>query len=594
MTYAHQAWVGKALDLSSIQVLNPLILDCLNDESMFDVTADFFIDILAHFPAFFSDGDLSSLSAFLSSPSAQRHIQNLRAGVFDMVSITYAKILLAYGEGTLQDLARNSDQLSSAQILKNLVDLLGCDANGGVGEVAGSQCIEFWSSFIEFLVESNSSNRLEVPVWMQSATAYVPDVIRVCWTKIRLPQPEAFISWDRDERDAFKELRSDVKDLLQSSYALLGLPMFNEFAHLALESLASQNWLHLESTLFSLNALSESVSDETSADEALSKLFGSSLFADIMSSANIPAMCRQTAVNLITNYTDFFERRSDYQPGMLNFLFDSLKTPAIANVAAKAIHASCWACRKELVSKLGAFLHQYEMLLTWQDIEASTKERVIGAIAAIVQAVPLEEERLDHLDNLLDFVERDVQAFLKLREEGRFEESQTHGLCSLRSLANIGKSFQMPDDVAIDLEAKIQPSDLWIEGTRLSSTQARIVGLMDIVTRSGSSDSQVMEAACQILRTGYKEIAPGPFVFRPLVTETLVASSGLTTARVDYVLDTAGALLSKHKSAQAVEVNKAALTFITHVFRLIIEMNGKLFDCKIIYVSSAFCIGSTA
>lgn len=557
-----------------MQVLTPLVLEGLTDEGMYDATAYFFIDMLTRFPAFFTLSDQSSLGAILSSPLVQSHILALRAGVFDSVQTTFARLLLAYGQAAVQSLAENCDQANSVQILRNLVDLLGCGANPGADEELCSQCLEFWSTFAQLLEDSTFTVGDEVPMWMGNAKKYIPDVVRECWIKIRLPQPDIFASWDRNECEAFRELRLEVQDFLQSSIALLGHGIFNDFAHLALESLTNHAWLHLEATLFCLNAFSESVSDEYSVDEALSKLFGSSLFAD-MTNSTIPTTCKRTAVSLITNYTAFFERHHDYLPAMLNFLFESVKTPAIANVAATAIYASCWACRKALVSKLGAFLHQHEILLTWQGVEASTKEKVIGAIAAIVQAVPAEEERLDYLDNLLYFVERDVQASLNLLEKYRYEESQARGLCALRCLVKMGKAFQVPDDVAIDLEANFDPSTLWAQGARLSLTQAKIVRLVDNVTKSGSSDSHVMEAACQILRTGYKEIAPGPFVFPPSVTEKLVLSSDLTTARLDYILSTAGALLSKHKSNQTVEISKAADAFLIHVLYLIHEMQGK-------------------
>lgn len=573
--YAQQAWIEKALELGPLRVLTPLALENLIIEGLFDVTAEFFIDILSHFPAFFTPSDYSSLSEILSSPLAQSHILTLKAGVFDIEPTMYAKLLFAYGDAAVQDLARNFDQSNSVQILRHLVDLLGCDAYAGADDEVCSQCLEFWTTFTEFLVDSTFAAGDEVPFWMESAKNYIPEVIQACWTKIRMPPAEVFSSWDPAARDAFKEIRSDVTDLLQSSYTLLGLAIFDEFARLAIESLANHAWLHLEATLFCLNALSDCITDEFVVDKALSMIFGSSLFAAMMGSTTIPATCRQTAVSLITNYTAFFERRSEYLPSMLNFLFESLKMPAISNVAAKAIHASCWACRKALISELGAFLHQYEILLTWKDVEASTKEKVIGAIAAIVQAIPLEEERLYYVDNLLMFVERDIQAFMTLLREGRDEESQAYGICALRCLASMGKALQVPDEISIDLEAKTLPSSLWVQGTRTSSTQAKIVRLMEVVTKSRSNDSHVMEAACQILRTGYKESAPGPFVFPPSVTETLVLSSELATARLDYILDTAGALLTRHTSTQVGEISNAALAFLVHILRLISAMDGK-------------------
>lgn len=541
---------------------------------MFEVTADFFIDTLTHFPAFLTPGDNASLRTILSGPLAQSHIRNLRTDVFEIISTTFAKLLVAFGEALVQELAQNCDQPSHAQILRQLVDLLACDANAGDGEVASSQCLHFWTTFTEFLVDEQC---IDPPRWWLCARSYIPAIIRVCLDKIRWPQADALLSWDRGDRDAFKDLRGDVLDLIQSAYGVIGLDLFISFVHLAFESLTRQAWFQLEASLFCLNALSDDVSDEDYMDEALSKFFGSSFFADVMSSSTVPVMCRHTTVKLVTNYTSFFKRHPDYQPAVLNFLFESVKTPPMANAAGKALQVFCCACRKALASQIGVFLHHYEILLTWR-VDASTKEKVIGAIAAIVQAIPSEKEKFDNLDNLLSFVESDVQASVRLREESREEESLAHGLCALRCLVNIGKAFQAPDDVTIDLVARTHPSDLWIEGTRISSTQVKIISMMDTVTRSASNDSHVMETACQILRSGYKEIAPGPFVFPPMETAIFAASCDLKTARLDYVLETAGALLSRHRNTPTADVNDAAFWFLVQVFKLVNAMDGKTVD----------------
>ena len=63
----------------------------------------------------------------------------------------------------------------------------------------------------------------------------------------------------------------------------------------------------------------------------------------------IPTKTRQTAINMITKYTPFFERHVDYLPAMLNFLFESLKASTLANVASRAILSACSSCRKALI-----------------------------------------------------------------------------------------------------------------------------------------------------------------------------------------------------------------------------------------------------
>lgn len=572
--YAHRAWIDKAIELGPLQVLVPMALNNLKIPDMFDVTAEFFTDVLTNFPAFFTTSDSESLATTLSGGSAQTYIATLRAGDFDTEAMAFARLLFAYGDAFVQDLAKKVEDPFSVQIMRQMVELLGCQGCAGAEDEVCSQCLEFWTTFTEFLIDSLYAAGEEIPFWMKNARQYVPEVIEACWKKILMPAFDIPAAWNTEDRASFSAFRSDVEDLLQSSFTLLGIDILGQFANLALESLSNRAWLQLEATLFCLNALSESLPDEDSSEGALSRLFGSSLFVDMVGPYSIPSKTIQTAVNSITNYTTFFERHTEFLPPMLNFLFESLKAPSVANLAAKAIYSTCWACRKSLVRELGTFLRQYEILLTWDNVEATTKAKVMGAIAAITQALPSDEAQVDPLNILLLFVEKDVQSFINIIKAGQHEEAQIHGLCALRCLTYMGKAFQLPDDVAIDLDAETRPSTVWGQ-SRGELIQGKIIDLIDKVTSLMRGNGDIMEAACQILRTGYKENTPGPFVLPIFVTERFVVSGDLQTARLDIILDTAGALLSRHANSPTHAVNSAGLTFLIHLLRLIRLLGGK-------------------
>lgn len=393
-----------------------------------------------------------------------------------------------------------------------------------------------------------------------------------------IPPENVWAEWSSEEKGDFRAFRADVEDLLQSSYTLLGTSIFDRLTNLALEALKNHAWLHLEATLFCLNALAETISDDDVVDTTLIHLFRSELLANMMDPAlNMPYKTQQTAVTTMVSFTAFFERHTQFLPSMLTFLFTSLQSPALAGVAARAIFTTCDTCRKTLVSEIGAFLHQYEAMLQWQDVESTTKEKVIGAIAAITQAISSEEHRVETFDRLLYFVHRDVQACKELASAGAMEGAQEKGLCALRCLINMGNTMQEPDPdgEAIDLEN--EPSTNGAHEPRIwESCHEKIVGFIYAVSSILGGDGEVVEAACQVLRTGYKEATPGPFVFPPKVTEDFVTNSSLQTPRLEYVLDTAGAMLTRHTRANASRVDATAVVFLTHLFRLIGSMGCKL------------------
>ena len=83
---------------------------------------------------------------------------------------------------------------------------------------------------------------------------------------------------------------------------------------------------------------------------------------------------------------------------------------------------------------------------------------------------------------------------------------------------------------------------------------------------------------------GYIETSPGPFAFPLVVTEEIVLGTVSKTARLGYVLDTAGILLSKHTSDSSTKIEGTALLFLKHSLRLIHGL-----DCR--SVGSAVEIG---
>ncbi len=371
--------------------------------------------------------------------------------------------------------------------------------------------------------------------------------------------------------------RKDARDLLQSSYTLLGVEVFKKFGQLALQSLRTHAWLPLEATLFCLNALSDSIADEEPVDDFLSTIFGSSLFADLTTTEEpIPMITKKTAVIMISNYTAFFERHAEHLPAMLNYLFASLgpESKMLANVAAKAIFLTCSSCRTTLTSELGAFLQQYEVLLTWGDIETSTKERVIGAIAAIVEALPTDEDKIMPLAQLVQSVEKEAAYSVKAMEASQAEVFQESGLSALKCLASMGKALQAPDEAVIDLDAEGPISTFWTNG-RGTQLQAKVIRIFETITGLMKWNSDIIEAGCQILRAGYKERIPGLFVLPIKVTVDFVLATTLDTARLDQVLDTAGVMLVNRSGQREAAMTDAASSILGHLLGIVAMMNCK-------------------
>lgn len=85
----------------------------------------------------------------------------------------------------------------------------------------------------------------------------------------------------------------------------------------------------------------------------------------------------------------------------------------------------------------------------------------------------------------------------------------------------------------------------------------------------------IVEAICDVLRTGYKESKLGLFVFRPVVTASFVASCTTETPRLSYVLETASAMLNRRSQESELDMQDGASSLLSFLVGIIGVMDGK-------------------
>ncbi|MCJ1275608.1 hypothetical protein MMC21_003411 [Puttea exsequens] len=264
---------------------------------------------------------------------------------------------------------------------------------------------------------------------------------------------------------------------------------------------------------------------------------------------------------------------------MLNFLFDSLREPLLADKAAWAIDQICSTCRKTLTVELEAFLRQYVVILSEHTIDAYVKEKVIGGIAAIIQALPSVESKIGPLSMLVQLTKADIDTCLaSIQPEQTPEQVEAtvdHATSALRCLHSLGKGLQVPDDVPINLEANYsEEAWFWRNGDGVL-LQREVSHLLEETRSILGWHSEIIGALCDILRAGYKEHIPGLFVFKPAVTVHFVQACSLKTPELPYVLDTAQAMLGRQSQEVEAEMKQAAGAFMTFLLSVIDGMGGE-------------------
>lgn len=507
-----QAWLLYAQRAPSEDMtssLRPMLqptIQCIVNTDLYEAAIEVLTDTLGNWQSFFKQDDYDLLYSLFESPWSQERYQNLLRGDFDFDSVQFGLLMVAFGDAQITDLMDKSNQRAQ-QFLTALVGLLTAEGYPVVEDKIFFPAVEFWSQFVENMVDNMYSEPQESVDWNAPPLSYLTQVVSHCWTKIQYPPLDEYNSWDSTERVGFSDARKDVSDLLQSVFTISGQPLISLFVDLTLQGVSATAWAELEAAAFCLGSLSDCVSDSDSCDEVLGKVFGSQLF-DLLRQGHsvVPVRARQTCLSLIERYSDYFARHSEYLPAALNLLFSAVGDPPLAGPSSKSIYRLCSSCRSVLTSEVDAFLGQYESLRNSpQILDSLAEERIVGAIASIIQALPEDKSRAHAFKRLLLLLAVDVEKALQLKSYNAdmdpndpivaraFDAAQRPAapvpssevalqiaIRALRCLLGSAKGLQSPTESYVDLDDDEQGSSLSSSSSsaELVQIQQDIIGIL--------------------------------------------------------------------------------------------------------------------
>lgn len=516
-----QAWMTYGQRVPNEQVtasLRPLLrptIECLAVDELYEVTIELLTDILNNWQNFFTKSDYELLYALFDSDWSQRRYQALLQGDFDFDSVQFGLFMVAFGDSQITELMNRSDARAQ-QFLSGLVGLLSAKGHPVAEDKIFVPALDFWAALVETMTDSIFSEPDEPVVWDVPPMSYLMQVVSHCWRKIQYPPPGEYNAWDSTDRVGFSDARKDVSDLLQSMYTIAGRPLISLFVDLTLQALSSTAWAELEAAAYCLGSLSDCVSDSTDCDGILSKIFGSQLF-DLLRQGQsvVPVRARQTCLSLIERYSDYFARHAEFLPAALNLLFSAVSDPPLASSSSKSIFRLCSSCRSLLTSEVEAFLNQYESLRE-NVLDSLAEERVVGAIASIIQAVTEETRRFDAFRRLLVLIGTDVERCLELKaydgvltpDDARvaraFDAAQLPttplpssevaaqvAIRALRCLLGTAKGLQSPSESPVDIDAD-ESTTVTATPPNLEQAQREIIAMLIRMKDTFSESSEAL------------------------------------------------------------------------------------------------------
>ncbi|PGG98420.1 hypothetical protein GX51_06833 [Blastomyces parvus] len=512
---------------------------------------------------------LTAILQFLSGNFGEKYALALLNADYDEDSMRFLDLLLRYATTEHKQLFTGELNEQTQRILFLLHTLFRGPGFVEVDDKASSLLLEYWTEAADDISDYIMQGDLDIyPTRVKGEFA---QVIADCYDKLRYPDLPILKEWDDDDVRNFNGFRRDFADFLLATYPLLGFELVEKLVERATNSMNNQIWDGFEVAIFCLGFLADSVVESSNIDKLLHTIFHSEIFDGIcFNRISIPMKPRQTLSDMIARYTAYFERNHDLLPRVLNFLFNSLDTMSCDQAASKSISFLCQNCRQALPMYVDDFINKLDQLRANSSVNVTTLERVSEGIAAVVQAAPSNTAQATSLVKLLAPLHQQAEQIRLEAQSNQYGEALEKGIKVMRCTASIGKGFRAPDDAVIDLDVE-GPSEgttsFWASGELGGAPQAYLIQILDILIGTFPTDGDIIEATCDVLKAGYTEHTPGPYVLPPEVTIRFIKAASVTSPRFPTIMGTASAFLASHSTQPSVVQNEAT-ELIVHVYEL--------------------------
>lgn len=541
-------------DINRLRNLVPIVINILELDHLNTDVADFFVTVLDRFPAFLQKDNFEALAQKLASSQARQLVHELKIGLDGQLHGDFRQLLVTYAQSAVTNIAAANDSCNR-EIGQLMYELLQCQGYPGVDDSTSAFALRFWEDYTVVVQEADSKGSAgqEKPPWLEPARQRLWIVIDAIMSKICWPPDDAISHWDSEQLEDFRTFRNDARELFEITYTILYSDLFNHFARHALVSHANSQWPAVEASIFVLNALSEHFfAEDNHHDAALNELFSSDLFGVlVLEPSHLSSRIQHGRLDLLRQCAGFFTAQPVFLPGLLNTLFAYLKDQHLAVQASMTIHSIGSSCAEQLLPEVGRFLEHYKSLSLGHPIDTEVKTNVIAAAAGIVSKMPADEAQKAALRFLLECTLSDFRLGMRVSAQNPSEGRSTI-VCALKCLVAMGKQLQTTGD------EESADGEFWNSGGGGQALQNTIMDIVALSTRVLYQDREVIEAACQVLRAGYKETRPGLFVFPAVATDEFVRSVTIHTGKQQQAPFTPLATL------QDENIPEANLAYINH------------------------------
>lgn len=530
--------ISDVIDAAMILAMRCFLIPGLADSTITSLEG-----ILLYAPDYLKNAGQTTLHTLLTSEQAEVYCAQLLQGSFEAEALRFVAFISNILDLHNLSLPESFQHPTVRIVLALLQNLLYTPGTAAVVDQVCHTVLDAFNHIVDCWgdwVGSNAADQSLKPLVCEACMQYA--------VKIRYPPLDAEDAshlWDSDERTRFQDFRQDVEDLLLASYACVGPDLVQNLAAPLQSSDVSSGWEDYEARLFCLGALSDAIQhNPDKLERNIQDVLTSQKWNVLLNNAStIPDLARKGAIQFISRNTFILQRAKEHLLPCINFLFASLRLPGSNTSASRAIFTLCHQQRTLLVGALPQFINSLAGLA---DVPSEDRHRLFGAVAAIVQATPTENEKVVSLVRVFGLISQSSKA--------TFDDSNEEALVSaidlLQTLAAVGKGLRAPPDESINLDAQpsMEEQRFWIEGDG-KQVQHDVKNVIDRLLGNFPDEPRLIEATCDILKSGYTEPHPSPFKFDARYSATFLAHHiDLDASNNTLIIDTASSFLASHIS----------------------------------------------
>ncbi|KAL9616689.1 MAG: hypothetical protein Q9160_008477 [Pyrenula sp. 1 TL-2023] len=486
----------------------------------------------------------TELHSLLVSQTASTIRTQLKQGDFSSEYISFADLTVAYARSLSFEDANYVFSQTWQTTRPILLDLVSCSGVANIEDTVCSIALCIWIDVADGLEQWTDTEQYLKPTILQDLN----DVVRILKTKAQFPADELqkrTSEWDESDRVNFEAFRRDVEELLFSTYSSLGSELLQELTGALLLALESREWQNAEVDIFYLTSFVSVRKDKEDITQCVDQILTAPAWSAMCTSGTLilPDKVTRAAVEFVAELGPYFKANTAHLGQNIGLVIRSLSSSECSGQAARALQSLCLSLHEILVTRFDElFQTLWQYLLPGSSVDAEPKQKILGAMAIVIRALPDEEMKHQAIVHLVNSVEADSVEASNLRPVDE-EAASTMAVQVMSTFAEIAKGLKPPQQIDLRPGEYDDTNAFWSQEAPGELRRNLFTHIFN-TSKAFSTNADVIEACCATIQAGHSDSPRTAFTASAAEnTEFLCALITPESPSISAVLKTAESFL---------------------------------------------------